>query len=174
MLVVVSIAITGTSALFMTKCSHSDSEDKIEQDGTYIPKRDSIINVIDSLDKKIDTLIVYKNKVRIKTDIRFINHIDTVYQLQRDSTLVTEIYKRDTIINLANTIIDTQRNSINSYMSLDTLNRKRLEKLELKQVADARKHRQEVDSLESKIKTSKLKYFGYGVVTGVGIRSLLP
>jgi hypothetical protein len=175
-LITVAIAVTGTSALFMTKCSHTENEDKIEEDGTYTEQRDSLVNVIDSLSSTRDTLIILKNKVKIKKEIEFIDkiHLDTIEVLKRDSTLVIEIYKRDTIISLANDIIENQRQEISTYSNLDMLNHKRISSLELKILADTRTHRQEADSLSRKIRANRIKYIGYGFVLGVGVRSLLP
>jgi hypothetical protein len=174
--IVVGLLVTTSCVLFMTKCSHENNEGRIEEDATYVEKRDSILNAIDSLRGKTDTLIVIRDRVRIKTDIRFISTVihDTLKQLERDSSLVTEIYKRDTIINLANEIISTQRAEIKGYEYLDSTSNTRIKQLELKLVRDVQIHRQVVDSLDRRNKGNKIKFLGYGILIGAGVRSLLP
>ena len=159
-------------ALFSIKGCNKPCED-IKVDTVYI-ERDSILHKVDSLNNVVDSLGKIKKGIRIKRDIKYLTKTDTFEVFKRDSSLVLEIYKRDTIIAVSDSMIKSQAISIDALTKLDSLNHLESYRLKSELALKDKHHIEVVDSLNRKLNIVKLKFFGYGVATGAAIRSVLP
>lgn len=169
LLLIVSVFIFGTLKYCREPLNRQNT------DTIYI-NRDSIHQKIDSINCVVDSLISLKSKVVIKKGIKYINKLshDTIEIIKRDSSLVLEIYKRDTIISISDSIIKNKDKQIASYIELDSLSNVRITQDRLRYVDLKNKYRNDIDSVVTKAKLNKFKSFGYGFATGFIVGFILP